>query len=68
MDYWEKIKNMKKAGKINNEQAAILLKSLDESEKRSKNIFKQVSDVKQNRIKKAWGVLGFGTLMMLLHW
>jgi LemA protein len=62
----EKIKQLLKDGKINSDQAEMLVAALRESEGRKEKIFRQVVEQRQVRQKKAWGFIGVWFLLFLV--
>jgi len=62
----EKIKRMMLEGKINSEEAKLLLKALDESERKRKRIFKEVLNHKRKREKTLLKILGAWFLFFFL--
>ena len=62
----EKIKKMLLEGKINSDEAKLLLRALNESEKKKERIFKEILDYKKKREKKIWIILGGWVLILLL--
>ena len=66
MDYRERIKQLIHDGKINSEQAVILLNALKESEARREKIFQQVLSQKKSREKSMWGFLSVWILVILI--
>jgi LemA protein len=57
MEDREKIKQMLKEGKINSDQATLLIQALKESEQRKAKIFQQVAAQKNRREQRAYGFL-----------
>lgn len=66
MDYKEKIKQLIHEGKINSEQATLLLNALKESEERKEKIFRQVLSQKKKREQGIWGVLSIWIVAVLV--
>ncbi|MFC1703315.1 LemA family protein [Candidatus Omnitrophota bacterium] len=72
MEGREKIRQLLREGKVNSDQAVMLLHALKESESRREKVFKQVLSQKKKREKNKWGFLGmwllvvFATVMLLL--
>jgi len=62
----EKIKKMMLEGKINSDEAKLLLKALDESERKRKRIFKEVLNHKRKREKTLLKILGTWFLFFFL--
>jgi LemA protein len=62
----EKIQQLQDQGKINPEQAALLLAAVKESEERKEIIFCQVATKKQERQNKAWGFVSIWFVVILL--
>ena len=65
MEDSDRIKQMLKEGKINSDQADLLLRSLTESTKRKESIFQEVIVQKQKREQKVSGFLGIWILLIL---
>lgn len=66
MEDRERIKKLMLEGKINSEQAALLLNALKESEGRRQKIFGQVLSQKKKREKRMWGFLSIWALAVLI--
>ncbi|HEC69571.1 MAG TPA: LemA family protein [Candidatus Omnitrophica bacterium] len=62
----EKIKKMMLEGKINSDEAKLLLKALDESERKKERIFKEVLNHKRKREKTLLKILGVWFLFFFL--
>lgn len=62
----DKIKQMQKEGKINPQQAELLLSALKESEERKVKVFQQIKEQKQERQNKAWGFIGVWLVVALV--
>ena len=62
----EKIKKMMLEGKINSEEAKLLLKALDESERKKERIFKEVLNHRRKREKTLLKILGVWFLFFFL--
>ena len=62
----EKIKRMMLEGKINSDEAKLLLKALDESERKRERIFKEVLNHKRKREKTLLKILGAWFLFFFL--
>ncbi|MFH1858459.1 MAG: LemA family protein [Candidatus Omnitrophota bacterium] len=65
MEGREKIKQLLKEGKINSDQAVLLIRALRESEGRRERIFKQVLTQRKKREKDRLGFLGVWFLLVL---
>lgn len=66
MEGRQKINKMLQEGRIDSDQASILLHALNESEKRRIQMFQDVINKKTERVRKSWGFLGMGCLVIFI--
>lgn len=66
MEDQQQIEEMLKQGKINSEQAALLIAALRDSGKRQEDIFRQTRHQKRQRRSKIWGFVFLGLMLAVI--